>query len=461
MSTRKEKDSLGEIEVDNEALWGAQTQRSLENFRIGSQIFPKQFIHNYAQLKKAAALSNHELGKLDKERSQLIVKACDEIIAGQHDEQFPLAVWQTGSGTQTNMNLNEVIANRANEIAGKKRGGNKPIHPNDHVNLSQSSNDTFPSVMHMCSAMLVTQNLLPALTKLLTELRLKAEEFDEKIKSGRTHMMDATPVTLGQEFSAYVNQLAFCHSKISSSLQTIYPLAIGGSAVGTGLNTHPEWSPTICKKIAAQCNLPFTSADNKFSALASHGPLSELHGQLKLLATELFKIANDLRLMASGPRCGLNEIQLPANEPGSSIMPGKVNPTQIEALTMVCLQVIGNDSAVTMANTQGHFELNVYKPLIIHNVIESIQLLSDAINSFTNNCVKEIRANDDKLQHYVESSLMLVTALTPHIGYDNAAKVAKLAFENNITLKQAVLDLGLMSEKEFEGRIDVETMLRV
>jgi fumarate hydratase class II len=459
MAFRQEKDSLGTINVSADALWGAQTQRSLQNFKIGGQQFGPDFIRAYAQIKKAAVMANFKLEKLDEQRCDLIVSACDEIIAGNHDDQFPLVVWQTGSGTQTNMNLNEVIANRANELAGSERGKMSPVHPNDHVNMSQSSNDTFPTAMHVTAATAVNSQLLPALDNLISTLNRKAEDFRTLVKSGRTHMMDATPVTLGQEFGAYAEQLAFARHQIASSLEGAYALAIGGSAVGTGLNTHPQWTETVTREIAGLTGLPFTSAANKFAALASHGALANLHGQLKLLATELFKIANDMRLMASGPRCGLNEIQLPSNEPGSSIMPGKVNPTQIEALTMVAVQVMGNDTAVSIANSQGHFELNVFKPVIIYNVLQSIGLLSDGMQSFTDNCVAGIEANKDQLREYMEGTLMLVTALTPSIGYDNAAKAAKLAFEKNLTLKQAVLDLGLLSSEEFDKAIDPGKML--
>lgn len=459
MAFREERDSLGAIRVAAEALWGAQTQRSLENFKIGGQRFGADFIRAYAQIKKAAALANSKLGKLDESRCELIVSACDEIIAGSHDEQFPLVVWQTGSGTQTNMNLNEVIANRANELAGSERGTMSPVHPNDHVNMSQSSNDTFPTAMHVTAAIAVNSRLFSALDHLLSALNRKAESFRELVKSGRTHMMDATPVTLGQEFAAYAEQLAFARHQIATSLEGVYSLAIGGSAVGTGLNTHPDWADTVTREIAGLTSLPFSSATNKFAALASHGAMANLHGGLKLLATELFKIANDMRLMASGPRCGLNEIQLPSNEPGSSIMPGKVNPTQIEALTMVAVQVMGNDTAVSIANSQGHFELNVFKPVIIFNVLQSIGLLGDAMQSFTDNCLAGVEANASQLREYMDGTLMLVTALAPSIGYDNAAKAAKLAFEMNLTLKQAVLDLGLLSDEEFDEAIDPRRML--
>lgn len=460
MTSRQEKDSFGTVEVPAEALWGAQTQRSLQNFNIGGQLLGPDFIRAYAQIKKSAALANLELGKLESKLCDHIVSACDEIIAGRHDNQFPLVVWQTGSGTQTNMNLNEVIANRANELLGSERGSMSPVHPNDHVNLSQSSNDTFPTAMHVTAATLVNGELIPALDHIISALNHKAEQFQDLIKSGRTHMMDATPVTLGQEFGAYAEQLAFVRSKIVSALDGIYALAIGGSAVGTGLNTHPQWAKTVTDEIARETALPFTSAANKFAALASHGALADLHSQLKLLATELMKIGNDLRLMASGPRCGLNEIQLPSNEPGSSIMPGKVNPTQIEALTMVAAQVMGNDVTVSIANSQGQFELNVFKPVIIYNILQSVGLLGDAMRSCTDKLIIGIRANEGQLAHYLESTLMLVTALTPHIGYDKAGEAAKLAYEKKLTLREALLQLQYLSEEDFDKYVDPRKMLK-
>ncbi|HSC75328.1 MAG TPA: class II fumarate hydratase [Pseudomonadales bacterium] len=465
MKTRKETDSMGSIDVPDAALWGAQTQRSLQNFRIGLQLsgaqqFPLAFIHTFAQVKKAAALANQELDKLPHDLCALIVQACDEIILGQHNDQFPLVIWQTGSGTQTNMNLNEVIANRANELVGKSRGEKSPVHPNDHVNMSQSSNDVFPTVMHITMAQAVQQQLLPAIDYLLNVLTQKIQEFFDSIKSGRTHMMDATPVTLGQEFSGYQQQISYAREQIVAGLQGVLVLAIGGSAVGTGLNTPPCWAETITKYISKSVGIDFFSADNKFMALAGHEALTDLHSRVRLLATALFKIANDLRLMGSGPRCGLAEIYLPENEPGSSIMPGKVNPTQIEALTMVAIQVMGNDTAVGFANSQGQFELNVYKPLIFRNVFESITLLADVINSFTEHCVQGIRVNEEKIAYYIEQSLMLVTALTPVIGYDKAAQSAKLAHEKNLSLKQAVLQLGLMSAEAFDTAVKPELMLQ-
>lgn len=458
MNTRIETDSMGAIEVPVEALWGAQTQRSLEHFRIGVQLrggqqFPLAFIHAFAQIKKAAALANAELGVLSSEVCAVIVQACDEIIQGQHDDQFPLVVWQTGSGTQTNMNVNEVIANRANELAGKSRGEKTPVHPNDQVNMSQSSNDVFPTVMHVAVVQAVTYQLLPALDNVLRELTEKSQAFSGSVKSGRTHMMDATPITLGQEFSAYQQQVNYAREQIVAVLPSVLALAIGGSAVGTGLNTPPQWSETVIKHICDVTGIHFSSAENKFMALAGHEALTDLHSRLRLLATALFKISNDLRLMASGPRCGLGEIYLPENELGSSIMPGKVNPTQIEALTMVALQVMGNDVAVGLANSQGQFELNVYKPLIFRNVFESIHLLADAINSFSAHCLQGIGANEKKLAHNMEQSLMLVTVLSPIIGYDLAAQTAKFAYDNNLSLREAVLQRGVMSAEAFDAAI--------
>ncbi|HQQ73872.1 MAG TPA: class II fumarate hydratase [Pseudomonadales bacterium] len=465
MKTRKETDSMGSIEVPDDALWGAQTQRSLQNFRIGVQLgnthrFPLAFIHAFAQTKKSAALANQELNKLPHDLCALIVQACDEIILGLHNDQFPLVIWQTGSGTQTNMNLNEVIANRANELAGRSRGEKSPVHPNDHVNMSQSSNDIFPTVMHIAIVQTVQQQLLPAIDYLLGALTQKTLEFSNSIKSGRTHMMDATPITLGQEFSGYQHQILYAREQILAGLSGVLALAIGGSAIGTGLNTPTCWVETVTKYISQLTGIDFFSAENKFMALAGHEALTDLHGRVRLLATALFKIANDLRLMGSGPRCGLAEIYLPENEPGSSIMPGKVNPTQIEALTMVAIQVMGNDTAVSLANSQGQFELNVYKPLIFRNVFESITLLADAINSFTEHCVQDIRVNKEKIAYYIEQSLMLVTALSPVIGYDKAAQSAKLAQEKNLSLKQAVLQLDFMSAEAFDAAVKPELMLQ-
>ncbi|MBA54998.1 MAG: fumarate hydratase, class II [Pseudomonadales bacterium] len=456
---RTESDAIGAVDVPEQALWGAQTQRALHNFQIGDSVFPATFIQQYAVLKKAAAQSNVALGKLNPELGDYIVQACDEIIAGEHDDQFPIAVWQTGSGTQTNMNLNEVIANRANELAGQSRGQRSPVHPNDHVNLSQSSNDTFPTVMHLTVMQGLLQRLAPALAQLIGTLQQKEDEFANRIKSGRTHMMDATPVTLGQEFSGYRHQIQYALEQLDAIQPALSYLAIGGSAVGTGLNTHPLWAETIVAQIAKLTGVAYQPAVNTFSMMAAHDALVDCHGRLKLLATALYKMASDLRLMGSGPRCGLAEISLPANEPGSSIMPGKVNPTQIEALTMVCLRIMGNDTVITMANSQGQFELNVYKPLMLHTLWESITLLADAINSFNQHCLQGIEANDSQLDQYMERSLMLVTTLTPHIGYDNAAKAAKWAHEHDASLKQAVITLGFLNSDDYDKLVVPANML--
>lgn len=458
-SHRTEKDSIGPVQVPGEALWGAQTQRSTQYFRIGDARFPLSFIHAFALVKKAAASGNLALGKLDGDRAGLIMQVCDEILAGQHDSQFPLSVWQTGSGTQTNMNLNEVIANRGNELRGQARGVYAPLHPNDHVNMSQSSNDVFPTVMHVCCAQLLVQRLFPVLVTLIGTLGAKASEFADLIKSGRTHMMDATPVTLGQEFGAFQAQLEYSRQQLDASLPGVMQLALGGSAVGTGMNTHPDWRQTVCEQISALSGLPFMPADNSFMALSAHDALVDLHGRLSLLATALFKMASDIRLMNSGPRCGLAEIRIPANEPGSSIMPGKVNPTQVEALTMVCIKVMGNNAAVNFAGSQGHFQLNVFKPLIMQQLYESIVLLADAMESFERHCLRGLRANREQLSTYVERSLMLVTAISPHIGYDRAASAAKLADEKSLSLKEAVVTLGFMSAEEFDLRVNPASML--
>lgn len=456
---RNESDSLGSIAIPANCLWGAQSQRSLQNFAIGTHTFPATFIHDFALVKKAAAQTNLELGELDEKSCELIATACDEILTGQHDDQFPLSVWQTGSGTQTNMNLNEVIANLGNQLQGNVPGSYKPLHPNDHVNKSQSSNDVFPTVMHISATRLALQHLMPALTDLRETLGGKAEEFRDTIKSGRTHMMDATPVTLGQEFTAYQAQLDLASELIDDALQHTRALAIGGTAVGTGLNTPPGWSDKVCARISKLSGLQFRPAANKFSQLAAHDSLANLHNQLSLLAGALLKMANDIRLMNSGPRCGLSEISIPANEPGSSIMPGKVNPTQVEALSMVCLRVLGNNTTVSMATSQGQFQLNVYKPLIIHTVIESTTLLADAMNSFNHRCLAGINANTERLQYYTDRSLMLVTALSPHIGYDNAARAAKLAQKKDITLRNAVLELQLLSAEQYDKLVQPGQML--
>ncbi len=459
-TTRTEHDSMGNIDVPIDALWGAQTQRSLSYFKIGNDTFPRSFIDAFALVKKAAAVANLVLGKLDEQRCSLITQVCDEIKQGLHVDQFPLSVWQTGSGTQTNMNLNEVIANRGNQLAGHDPGSHTPLHPNDHVNMSQSSNDVFPTVMHVCCVQQLQCGLFPALNELLKTLAQKSDEFSAIIKIGRTHMMDATPVTLGQEFGAFHAQLSYAQRQLQVILPDLLQLAIGGSAVGTGLNTHPEWSRTVCEKISDLAGLSFKPAENKFMALAAHDVLVDLHGRLNLLATALYKMASDIRLMNSGPRCGLAEVRIPANEPGSSIMPGKVNPTQAEALTMVCVKIMGNNAAVSIAGSQGHFQLNVFKPLLIHQLLDSITLLSDAMQSFNRNCLQGLQANTDQLRENVARSLMLVTALNPHIGYDNAAEAAKYAEKNDVSLKESVVTLGFMTAEEFDLRVKPADMLQ-
>lgn len=458
-SYRTEHDSMGEIRVPTDALWGAQTQRSLEHFAIGDDQFTPGFIKAFALVKKAAAQCNLSLGALDETQVSLIVQVCDEILAGQHADQFPLCVWQTGSGTQTNMNVNEVIANRANEIAGQARGSNSPLHPNDHVNKGQSSNDVFPTVMHVATMQLWQRSLAPSLQALIDELGRKCMAFAGQIKSGRTHMMDATPVTLGQEFGAYQAQLSYAQEQIDAVMQGVGQLALGGSAVGTGLNTDARWAASVASRIAQLTQLPFESAPNKFMALAGHDALADLHGRLTVLATALYKMASDVRLMNSGPRCGLAEIRIPANEPGSSIMPGKVNPTQVEAMTMVCLRVMGNNTAVGMAASQGQFQLNVYKPLIIHALLESMRLLADAMSSFREHCLIGIEPIEVNLRRSVERSLMLVTALSPTIGYDQAAKLAKYAQVNDVSLKDAAVALALLGENEVDALLDARKML--
>lgn len=455
---RVEKDSMGEIKVPAHRLWGAQTQRSLEHFKIGGDRFPREMIRALGILKKCAALTNMELGLLAKDKGEAIVKACDEVIEGRWDDEFPLVVWQTGSGTQTNMNSNEVIANRAIEIMGGQRG-TKGVHPNDDVNKAQSSNDTFPTAMHIAVAEQVRHLLLPAVKQLRDALAKKSTEFKEIVKIGRTHLMDATPLTLGQEFSGYVTQLDQCLLRLERNLGHVYELALGGTAVGTGLNTHPEFAVKAAARIAQETQLPFVSAPNKFAALASHDPLVEMSGSLKTTACALMKIANDIRLLGSGPRSGIGELNLPANEPGSSIMPGKVNPTQSEAMTMVCAQVVGNDMAVAVGGMNGHFELNVFKPVIVHNVLKSIRLIADACVSFDEHCVAGIEVNRAQVKRHLENSLMLVTALNPHIGYDNAAKVAKYAHENDTTLKDAAQKLNLLSPEKFDQLVRPEDML--
>lgn len=458
-STRIETDSMGQVEVPAHKLWGAQTERSLHHFAISHDLIPLQVIHAFGQLKKAAALTNLEIGKLSKDKADLIVNAAEEVIAGRWDDEFPLKVWQTGSGTQSNMNVNEVISNRANQMAGSPLGTKTPVHPNDHVNMSQSSNDTFPTAMHIAAALEIHNELIPAVRFLRDGLAKKMDAFQGIIKIGRTHLQDAVPLTLGQEFSGYVAQLDACIFRLDEALHELYELAIGGSAVGTGLNTHPEFAKRAAAHIAQLTKLPFVSAENKFAALASHEPLVMAHGAMKTLACALMKIANDLRWMGSGPRSGLCELLLPENEPGSSIMPGKVNPTQAEAMTMVCAQVFGNDTAVSFAASQGNFELNVFKPVIIFNVLHSAVLLKDTCISFQTYCVDGLVPNVQVIQKHLNESLMLVTALNQHIGYDNAAKIAKKAYHDNSTLKQAAIELNLLTAEQFDAWVQPQNMI--
>ncbi len=458
-ATRIETDSMGPIEVPDEHYWGAQTARSLIHFDIGGDTMPEPVIRAMAILKRACAEVNRDLGLLSPEKADLIVRAADEIIEGKLAGEFPLRVFQTGSGTQTNMNVNEVIANRAIELAGGQKGSKRPIHPNDDVNKSQSSNDTFPTAMHIAAAQEVTGRLIPAVKHLRDALHAKAVEFRDIVKIGRTHLMDAVPMTLGQEFTGYVAQLDADLRRLELVLPDLYQLAIGGTAVGTGLNAPEGFSERVAARIAELTGLPFVSAPNKFAALAAHDELVMAHGALKTRAASLMKIANDIRWLGSGPRAGLAELLLPENEPGSSIMPGKVNPTQSEAMTMVCIQVIGNDATITMAGSQGNFELNVFKPLIIDNFLDSVDLLTDACISFADHCVVGIEPNREQIEHYVRNTLMHVTALNPHIGYDNAAKVAKKAHTERKTLREAAVELGLLTGEEFDRYVRIEEMV--
>ena len=453
METRIEQDSFGPIAVAANRLWGAQTQRSLEHFHISTEQMAPELVHALAQVKRAAAEVNRGLGLLDDAPADAIVKAADEVLAGLHPDEFPLAVWQTGSGTQSNMNMNEVLANRGSELMGGARGEARRLHPNDQVNLGQSSNDIFPTAMHVAAALAVAQAVLPALAQLRATLAAKADQFVDIVKIGRTHLQDATPLTLGQEFSGYVAQLDFAAQLIAATLPGLLQLAAGGTAVGTGLNAHPEFGTRIAAELATRTGLGFETAPNKFAALAGHDALVAMHGALKTLATALTKIANDVRWMASGPRSGLGEITIPENEPGSSIMPGKVNPTQCEALTMLCCQVFGNDVAVTFGGASGNFELNVFKPMIAHNFLQSARLLADGMRSFDRHCARGIEPNRARIGDLMARSLMLVTALAPHIGYDRAAQIAKLAQHDGITLKQAALQLGFVNESEFDAWI--------
>ena len=460
MEYRKEKDSLGEINVPNKKYYGAQTQRSLENFKIGSERFQRELIRAYGILKKAAAIANESAGRLDSKISKAIIQSASEVIEGKLDDHFPLVVWQTGSGTQSNMNFNEVIANRAIETLGGQIGSKDPVHPNDHVNMSQSTNDTFPSAINIATVDMVSNNLIPALRKLYSSFDKKANDFDLIIKLGRTHLQDATPISLGQEFSGYASALKHNIERIESSLGLCMELPMGGTAVGTGINSFEGFAESAAENIAKLTGLPFKTAANKFEALAAQDCIVELSGSLKTLAVSLFKIANDIRWLASGPRSGIGEIIIPSNEPGSSIMPGKVNPTQCEAMTMVCTQVMGNDLTISMAGAGGNFELNVYRPVIAYNIVQSIRLLNDACDSFRINCVDGIIPHKEKIKSNLYNSLMLVTALNPHIGYDKAAKVAKKAHEENTSLREAIVDLGYMSGEDFDKLVDPRKMTK-
>lgn len=458
MSFRTEKDTMGDVQVPADKFWGAQTQRSTQNFKIGGDRFPREMIKAFGILKKSAALTNAKLGLLDGKKAEIIVKAADEVISGALDAHFPLVVWQTGSGTQSNMNANEVIANRAMDMMGVKLPA-KDIHPNDDVNKGQSSNDTFPTAMHIAVADQVYHRLIPMMEKLEKALAAKAEAFKDIVKIGRTHLMDATPLTLGQEFSGYATQMRHAVKRVKNTLPHLHELAIGGTAVGTGLNTHPKFAVDVAAVIAKETGVPFVTAENKFEALATHDALVEVSGSLNSAAVSLMKIANDIRLLGSGPRSGIGELNLPENEPGSSIMPGKVNPTQSEAMTMVCAQVMGNNVAVSIGGSNGHFELNVFKPLIVFNVLNSVRLIADACESFTDHCVAGIEANRAQIKRHVENSLMLVTALNPHIGYDNAAKIAKTAHKNGTTLKEEAVKSGLLTSEQFDKFVRAEDMV--
>jgi fumarate hydratase class II len=459
VKTRIEKDTLGEIEVPQERLWGAQTERSLRNFQISNERMPESVVRALVLIKKAAAVVNLELRLLDKKKANAIIRACDEVLEGKHAEEFPLLVWQTGSGTQTNMNVNEVLANRASEILGGKRGPERIVHPNDDVNLGQSSNDVFPTAMHVAAVEVLRERLLPSIARLRDAFQRKAEELDGIVKIGRTHLQDATPLTLGQEISGYVSQLDHGIRRVEDSLPHLEELAIGGTAVGTGLNTHPEFGERTAAMLSELTDRRFVSAPNKFEALAGSDALVHAHGALKTLAASLMKIANDIRWLASGPRAGLGEIKLPANEPGSSIMPGKVNPTQAEALTMICVRVFGNDVAVNLGGASGNFELNVFRPVIVDAFLQSVRLLADGCDSFRENCVEGIEADRGRIADHLRNSLMLVTALAPHIGYDRAARIAEKAYEDGTSLREAALELGEVTAEEFDSWVRPETMI--
>jgi fumarate hydratase class II len=456
---RIESDTMGEMQVPADKYWGAQTQRSKQNFPIGDETMPRQLIVALAILKKCAALTNKKLGKIENKLADSICAAADEVIAGKYNDNFPLVVWQTGSGTQSNMNMNEVLSNLAIEALGGEVGSKTPVHPNDHVNMGQSSNDTFPTAMHIAAVVEIHKHLLPALDKIGTALQAKAEAFRDIVKIGRTHLQDATPLTLGQEFSGYVTQIEYAKERIRNTIPRLSQLAQGGTAVGTGLNSTPGFAEEFAAQVSKETGYDFITAPNKFEALAANDAIVEASGALNVLACSLMKIANDIRLLGSGPRCGIGELQLPANEPGSSIMPGKVNPTQCEALTMVCTQVMGNHTTITIAGSQGHFELNVFKPVMIYNFIQSVDLLATAMQSFVDNCVVGIEPNRERIEQLLHESLMLVTALNPHIGYDNAAKIAKNAHAKGITLKESALELKLLSEEEFEKYVVPENMV--
>jgi fumarate hydratase class II len=459
MSYREERDSMGTMQVPANALWGAQTQRSLQNFKISFERIPFALLHALALVKRAAASVNRDLGLVDANIAAAIMQAADEVASGRHDAEFPLVVWQTGSGTQTNMNMNEVLANRASELLGGGRGVERKIHPNDDVNKGQSSNDVFPSSMHVAAARSIDQQLIPAIVALRRTLTAKAEEFSDIVKIGRTHLQDATPLTLGQEFSGYVSQLDHGLAHVNASLPHLHELALGGTAVGTGLNTHPEFALRAAAELARLTNLPFVTAPNKFEALAANDALVHAHGALKTLAVSLMKIANDIRWLASGPRCGIGELKIPENEPGSSIMPGKVNPTQSEAMIMICCQVMGNDVAINFGGSMGNFELNVMKPLIIHNFLQSVRLLADGMTSFNDHCAAGITANIERIDELVHNSLMLVTALTPYIGYDAAAEIAKKAHREDTTLREAAIASGRVTAEQFDGWVRPENMI--
>ena len=459
MATRTEHDTMGEIQVDEKVYWGAQTQRSYENFKIGTDRLPLSLIYAMALVKKAAAITNAHLGRISEEQKNLICQAAEDVLAGRLDSEFPLVPYQTGSGTQSNMNMNEVLANRANELAGTGKGAYKPVHPNDHVNHAQSTNDSFPTSIHVAAAREINNHLIPRLKGLRDTLAKKAEDFKDIVKIGRTHLQDATPLTLGQEFSGYVNQLDQSLKRLDDALKYLYELPLGGTAVGTGLNSHPEYAVKAADPLSKLTNLPFVTAPNKFEALGGRDACVFASGALKTLAASLNKIANDIRWLASGPRCGLGELKIPENEPGSSIMPGKVNPTQCEAVTMVVCQVYGNDTAIAMAGASGNFELNVYMPIIAFNLLQSIQLLGDACDSFNKNCAVGIEPVREKIDYFLHNSLMLVTALNRYVGYENAAKIAKTAYKNNKSLKETAVELGLLSAEDFDKYVKPEEMV--